>query len=354
MPRIGSRQQLRVLATYATGEVRDVTREAFLETGNMEVAVANKSGLMTALRRGEAPILARYEGAYASTTLTVMGDRSGFAWNQPPSYGRIDELVAGKWKRMKILPSGLCSDADFIRRISLDLTGLPPSLEDVRAFLADSRESRIKREALVDRLMGSPDYVDYWTNKWADLLQVNRKYLDVDGAVALRTWIRGQVAANTPYDKFVQSIVTASGSNKQNPPAAYFKVLREPAAIMENTTQLFLAVRFNCNKCHDHPFERWTQDQYYQTAAYFAQVGLKADPASGGRMVGGTDVEAPKPLYEMVADTGSGEVVHDRTKKVSAPKFPFNCKYEKTDCDRTPTDRAVGVADLEGQSVLRP
>ena len=99
--------------------------------------------------------------------------------------------------------------------------------------------------------------------------------------------------------------------------------------MMENTTQLFLGVRFNCNKCHDHPFERWTQDQYYQTAAFFAQVGLKADPASGGRMVGGTDVEAPKPLYEMVADTGSGEVVHDRTKKVTAPKLPFTCAYKK-------------------------
>jgi WD40 repeat protein len=329
VPRIGGKQQLRVLATYASGEVRDVSREAFIETGNMEIATANKSGLMTALRRGEAPILARYEGAYASTTLTVMGDRSGFVWTQPPSYGRTDDLVAAKWKRMKITPSGVCSDADFIRRISLDLTGLPPTAPDVRSFLADTRESRVKREALVNRLIGSPDYVDYWTNKWADLLQVNRKFLDVDGSVALRNWIKSQIASNVPYDAFVRSIITASGSNKDNPPAAYFKVLREPAVMMENTTQLFLAVRFNCNKCHDHPFERWTQDQYYQTAAFFAQVGLKADPASGGRMVGGTEVEAPKPLFEMVADTGSGEVVHDRTKKVTAPKLPFTCAYPK-------------------------
>jgi WD40 repeat protein/mono/diheme cytochrome c family protein len=329
VPKIGGKQQLRVLATYTSGEVRDVTREAFLETGNMEVASANRAGLMTALRRGEAPILARYEGAYASTTLTVMGDRSGFAWTQPPSYGRIDELAAAKWRRMKILPSGLCTDAEFIRRVFLDLTGLPPTAEEVTAFLADKRDSRARREALVDRLVGSPDYVEYWTNKWADLLQVNRKFLDVEGSVALRKWIRGQVAANTPYDKFVRSIVTASGSNKDNPPAAYFKVLREPTAIMENTTQLFLAVRFNCNKCHDHPFERWTQDQYYQTAAFFAQVGLKADPAGGGRMVGGTEVEAAKPLFEMVADTGSGEVVHDRTKQVAPPKFPYQCAYEK-------------------------
>ena len=111
--------------------------------------------------------------------------------------------------------------------------------------------------------------------------------------MAFRNWIRDQVAANTPYDKFVRAILTASGSNRENPAASYFKILREPTATMENTTQLFLAVRFNCNKCHDHPFERWTQDQYYQTAAYFAQVDLKADPESKGRMIGGTASRRP-------------------------------------------------------------
>ena len=304
--RIGAKQQLRVLATYANGEVRDVTREAFLESANTEVAVAGQAGLITAVRRGEAPVLARYEGNYASTTLTVMGDRTGFVWTEPPAYGKIDELVAAKWQRMKILPSGLCTDADFLRRVYLDLTGLPPTADDVRKFLADTRDSRVKRDELVDRLIGSPEFVDYWTNKWADLLQVNRKFLGVEGSVAFRNWIRDQVAANTPYDKFVRAILTANGSNRENPAAAYFKILREPAATMENTTQLFLAVRFNCNKCHDHPFERWTQDQYYQTAAYFAQVGLKADPASKGRMIGGTDVEAAKPLFEIVCRHGQG------------------------------------------------
>ena len=125
----------------------------------------------------------------------------------------------------------------------------------------------------------------------------------------------------------MRTILTASGSNKENPPAAYFKILREPAATMENTTQLFLAVRFNCNKCHDHPFERWTQDQYYQTAAFFAQVGLKADPASGGRMIGGTDVEAPKPLYEIVADTGRARSCTTGPSRSTPPKFPFPCAY---------------------------
>jgi hypothetical protein len=320
---IGLKQQLRVLATYADGEVRDVTREAYIETGNGEVATANRSGLMSALRRGEAPMLARFEGAYAATTLTVMGDREGFVWAQPPSYGKIDDLVAAKWERMKIIPSDVCSDVEFLRRVTLDLTGLPPSADDVRAFMADARDSRVKREELVDKLIGNKEYVEYWTNKWADLLQVNRKFLGVEGAAPFRKWIREQVAANVPYDQFVASILTAKGSNRENPSAAYFKILRDPVDVMENTTQLFLGVRFNCNKCHDHPFERWTQDQYYETAAYFAQVGLKADPASGGKQIGGTAVEGGKPLFEEVYDAPQGEVTHIRTGDVAPPKFPY-------------------------------
>ena len=175
----------------------------------------------------------------------------------------------------------------------------------------------------MDRLIGNKDFVEYWTNKWADLLQVNRKFLGVEGAAAFRGWIRGHVERNTPYHQFVNEIVTASGSNKENPAASYYKILREPTATMENTTQLFLAVRFNCNKCHDHPFERWTQDQYYQTASYFARMKLEEDPASNGAKLGGTDVEAPKPLYEKVSDAPQGDVIHDRTKLVSIPKFPY-------------------------------
>lgn len=208
---------------------------------------------------------------------------------------------------------------------------MPPTSADLKAFLADKGDSRTKREALVDRLVGSPDYVEYWTNKWADLLQVNRKFLGVEGAVAFRGWIRDQVEKNAPYDQFVQAILTATGSNHQDPAASYFKVLREPDATMENTTQLFLAIRFNCNKCHDHPFERWTQDQYYETAAFFAQFGLKADPESKGRQIGGTAVEGAKPLFEEIYDRSDGEVKHDRTKQVAPPRFPFECRNDGAD-----------------------
>jgi hypothetical protein len=324
---IGQKQQFRVVAAYSDGATRDVTREAFLESGNTEVVRADTRGLTTTLRRGESPILARYEGAYAATTLTVMGDRSGFTWVEPPKFNAIDEFTAAKWKRMKTLPSDLCTDAEFLRRVSLDLTGLPPTAERVRAFLADTRPTQVKRDAVIDELVGSPEYVEHWSNKWADLLQVNRKFLGAEGAAMFRGWIRRQVADNAPYDRFVAAILTASGSNRENPPASYFKTLRAPAETMENTTHLFLAVRFNCNKCHDHPFERWTQDQYYQTAAYFARVGLEPDPASGDRRIGGSAVEGAKPLYEIIRDRPAGEITHDRTGAVTAPAFPYPAEH---------------------------
>jgi WD40 repeat protein len=327
--KIGSRQQLRVIASYADGKMRDVTAEAFVETGNADVATADATGLVTTLRRGEAPMLARYEGNYAATTVTVMGDRAGFVWKEPTTWGEIDELVAAKWKRMKIEPSGLCTDTEFIRRVYLDLTGLPPSPDDVRAFLADARDTRAKRDELIDKLVGNAEFVDHWANKWADLLQCNSKFLGKEGAESFRDWIRGEVEKNTPYDELARNILTASGSNRENPPASYWKIVRNATDAMENTTHLFLATRFNCNKCHDHPFERWTQDQYYETAAYFAQVTRKEDPASKDKKIAGTAVEGAQPLYEFVEDAKEGEIKHDRTGKETPPKFPFPAKYEK-------------------------
>lgn len=329
--KIGDTEKMKVIAFYTDGSKRDVSNEAFIESGNVDIIKADDKGVVTTLRRGEAPVLARYEGAYAATTITVMGDRSGFRWKNQPAYNEVDDLVESKWKRMKILPSDLCTDDEFIRRVHLDLTGLPPTSEDVRKFLADPRDSKTKREEMVDQLISSADYIEHWSNKWADLLQVNSKFLGVEGAKGFRDWIRKEVASNTPYDQFVYKILTASGSNKENPAASYYKILRTPAETMENTTQLFLATRFNCNKCHDHPFERWTQDQYYELAAYFARTDLKADPASGDKKIGGTAVEGAKPLFEIVYDKKEGEVKHDRTGKETPPHFPYTATSNAKD-----------------------
>nr|BAL55976.1 vegetatible incompatibility protein [uncultured Planctomycetota bacterium] len=328
IPLPGMRQQTVVLARYSDGKIRDVTAEAFVESSNTEILTTDKTGLVTAVRRGEAAVLARYEGAYTSTLYFVMGDRSGFAWQEVPEYNFIDTLVYNKLKRFKIQPSDVCTDEEFIRRLYLDLTGLPPTADEVKKFLADPRPSQVKREELVDKLVGSPDYVEYWTNKWADLLQCNRKYLGDRGAAAYREWIRKAIAENMPYDKFAYTILTATGSTLDNPPAAYFKIHRDPSELVETTTHLFLGIRFNCNKCHDHPFERWTMDNYYELAAYFAQVQRQEDPRFKGQRIGGTAVQGAVPLVEIISDAKGGDIKNERSGQTAVPKFPFPVAIE--------------------------
>lgn len=345
------RQQMRVTAHFANGTTRDVSREAFLETANLEVLGVDNAGGVVARRRGEAAVLARYEGAFAATTVTVMGERPGFVWTPPETFNRVDELVARKWERMKIQPSELCTDEEFLRRVYLDLTGLPAPLAVVRDFLADPRPSREKRSAMVDSLIGSSEFIDHWTNKWADLLQVNQKFLGSEGAGKFHAWIREQVANNTPHDQFVRSIVTARGSTAENPAANYYKILRTPEDLVENSTHLFLAIRFNCNKCHDHPFERWTQDQYFQTAAWFAAVDRQKDQSSGDRTIGGSAVESALPLFEVIGDTGSGAVLHERTRLPVDPAFPFALVTSPSQVDGSAaggTDGATGPEPAPG------
>jgi hypothetical protein len=271
----GRAQQFLVIAKYEDGSTRDVTREAHFSVSNTEVTDVTAGGLVKGLRRGEAALLVRYEGIYGAALLTIMGDRSGYEWTTVPENNFIDQHVNAKLRKMKILPSELTSDGEFMRRVYLDLTGLPPKVEKVRAFLDDKTPSKEKREKLIDELLGGNDYVEFWANKWADLLQCNSENLGQKSVWLYRNWIRQQVADNVPYDKFVRTLLTAKGSSYENPAVNYLRVLREPGKMTEDVTQTFLGVRFNCNKCHDHPFEKWTQNQYYELGAYFAQVGFK-------------------------------------------------------------------------------
>ncbi len=279
LPKEGYTQQQMVIASYEDGTTRDVTADAVFSSSNFNVAsVENtgaKNGSVTALRRGETSMLVRYEGAYAANMITVLGDRTGFVWAPAPVSNFIDQHVNAKLERMKTLPSELCTDAEFLRRVSLDLTGLPPSVEAAKAFLTDPRDSKTKREAKIDELLASTEYIDHWTLKWSDLLLANRKLISEKGVWSFRNWIRNALATNKSYDAFVSELVTASGSTFESPAANYYRVSREPRIVMENMTQVFLGTRFSCNRCHDHPFERWTQNQYYQLSAYFATVGRK-------------------------------------------------------------------------------
>jgi hypothetical protein len=304
----GRTQRLVVIAHYADKTTRDVTRDAIFSSSNTDVAEV-KDGQVRALRRGEAAVLIRYEGIYATKELTVMGDRAGYEWVSTPTNNYIDAHVYAKLQRVKALPSDLCTDADFMRRVSLDLTGLPPKAERARAFLADTNDSKLKREKFIDELIGSPDFVKYWANKWADLLQCNSEALGQKGVWVYRQWIEKCIAENMPYDQLVRTILMAQGSTYQNPAANYFRVLKEPGKITEDVSQTFLGVRFNCNKCHDHPFEKWTQNQYYEFGAHFARVAMKKGTLPGEEVV--------------YVNYNGGEVKHLKTDMVMAPKVPF-------------------------------
>ncbi|HEV8541952.1 MAG TPA: DUF1549 and DUF1553 domain-containing protein [Verrucomicrobiae bacterium] len=318
----GMTQEIIVLAHYPDDSVRDVTREAVISSSSGEIATV-KNAVVTGIRRGEAAILIRYEGNYATEELRVMGDRSGYQWADLSEYNFIDQHVNAKLQKMKILPSELCTDAEFVRRVSLDLTGLPPKAERVREFLANSAPSKEKRAKLVDELIGSENYVEFWANKWADLLQLSSENLGTKAIWQYRDWIRASIEQNKPYDKFVREILLANGSSYKNPAGNYYRVLREPGKIAEDVSQTFLGVRFNCNKCHDHPFERWTQNQYYEFAAYFANLSFKRGPIGKEEVkveAGGThNVYAEEILYRNPAT----QVEHPKTGKVVSPKVPY-------------------------------
>jgi len=302
------KQQLVVTARYADGSTRDVTRDAVFDTSNFEVATVSRTGLITAVQRGEAAALVRYEGNYAAAPVSILGNRDGYQWTPQPEQNFIDALVNNKLQRMKILPSGPASDAEFLRRVSLDIAGVPPTIDEINAFVADSTETGAKRAAKIEQLLNGPGYVEHWTLKWSDLLLNRRKAVTERGVWAFRNWIRQQIASNRPYNQFAAELVTAAGNTFENPAANYFRIAREPKLVMENMTQVFLGTRFNCNQCHDHPFERWTQRQYYELAAWFADVGRRPLP------------DGDEFVFTMGAAT---PVVNPDSNQPAAPRFPF-------------------------------
>ncbi len=326
----GRTQRILVRAHYSDGSVRDVTRDAVLSSNNNDVATI-AGNQVTAVRRGEAAILVRYEGNYGVAGIGIMGDREGFAWQPMPENNFIDKHVNAKLQQRKILPSDLCTDAEFVRRIYLDLTGVPPTAAEARAFVEETAPSADKRAALANRLIGNREYVAYWSNKWADLLQCSSEKLGPEGVWLLREWVRQAIASNRPYDRFVYELVTAHGTNYDNPAVGYLLSLGKDVQtinnqrvedlnnvntgkITEDVSQTFLGVRFNCNKCHDHPFERWTQTQYYQFGAFFAHVKFK----KGTR---------PDEVTVYTSYDG-GEVKHPKTDAPVVPKVPYGASAD--------------------------
>jgi hypothetical protein len=307
---IGQEQQLAVIAYYPDGSSRDVTRDAVYTSSVETICSVSADGLVKALRKGDSAILIRYEGQFAVNPVSVLVADPNFKWSSPPAHNYVDELVYKKLQRIQVNPSELCSDADFLRRVYLDLIGIPPTPEEVRAFLGDARETQLKRREVVDKLLDRPEYVDFWTLRWADLMQVNRKYLGEKGVWSFNSWLRHQVASDRPWNETAYDLVTGVGSTVDSPNSAFFRIAREPGQAVENMTHLFLGIRFNCNKCHDHPFERWTLGDYYRLAGYFTQTGIRKGNLADDEVI--------------FQSRDGGDMRHPKTGQVLAPQFPFS------------------------------
>jgi hypothetical protein len=305
-------QQLAVLAHFADGSIRDVTRLTVFSSSDGAVADVNALGLVEFSQSGEVAILCRYLEEMYALRLTYLEPKKGFNWANPPENNYVDKHVFAKLKMLSIQPSQVCTDQEFIRRVFLDVCGILPAAEEVKAFLASADKD--KRAKLVDALLKRPEYADYWTLKWSDVLRSNRKTIQIKGIHVYQTWLRGHIARNTPFSKVVHDLVTANGSTFANPPANFYRIARDPQNLAETTAQLFFGIRMQCAKCHNHPFERWTQDDYYSMAAFFARVRQKRDPLEAG----------PTPAAagaEYIYSDRAGEVVQPRTGKTMPPKF---------------------------------
>ena len=276
----GVPQQLLVRATFSNGESRDVTRYAKFTSANNAVCVVSDDGLVTVMGRGEGAISAWFLSRLALATVTVPFDNklASSTFSKAPKRNFIDELVTEKLKALNVPPSPRSSDSEFIRRAFLDTIGTLPTAAEVRDFLASTAPK--KRDELIERLLARSEFVDYWSYKWSDLLLVNGAKLPQPAMWSYYQWIRGQVEANTPWDEFVRQLVTAKGSTLDNGAANYFVLHDEPTLMAETTTVAFMGLAINCAKCHNHPLEKWTNDQYYEFANLFARVRTKN--GSGG------------------------------------------------------------------------
>lgn len=269
----GGQQQLSVVAHYSDGSLRDVTRLAAYEANQPDMAHPDSSGRVTILDTpGETAVMVRFQGQVAVFRAIIPQGLP--VETLPPEQTFIDGMVFARLKQLGIPASGLCDDATFIRRATIDITGRLPTADQARQFIDDP--SADKRDRLIDRLVDSPGYADYFANKWASVLRNKRRNTnDIRYTYRFHDWIRNQLDKNTPYDEFVRSILTASGTAETHPPVAWYRELRTPSVQMEDTAQLFLGMRLGCAKCHHHPFERWSQQDYYGFEAFFTQVSMK-------------------------------------------------------------------------------
>ncbi len=343
----GNRQQLAVYAHYSDGSIADVTYLAQYESNDTDVAVVDGTGLVRSLElSGEAAVMTRYQGQVAVFRATVP---SGL---QVPDYQFayrtvVDRHTHNQWKQLGIKPSDLCSDEQFIRRVALDLTGTLPTPAQVKAFLADASPNR--RDQLIDRLLDTPEYAYYFANRWADVLRVRRgnQAARAYGTFAFHNWIRESIARDKPYDEFVREILGAIGDETTSPPTVWYKDLRTPDQFVDDACQVFLGVRLACAQCHHHPYEKWSQDDYWGLAAFFGRLDRKNSP------VPGVAIQGQQNQRQVIFTRATGNVINKRTNKPAVMR-PLDGDEVKLGTGEDPRHRLVDwMADTKNPFFAR-
>ena len=299
-------QQLTVRATYSDGTDRDVTNLAYFMSSNDNSVTIDQSGLMKAANRGESFVMARYETHTVGVPVITLPRDLEFKWTEVPENNYVDTFINNKLKKLRILPSEICTDRDFIRRTSLDICGVLPTTDEVNAFVAD--ESTEKRAVLVDTLLERPEFSEIWVMKWAELLQVrSSQTVSYKATLLYYDWLQAQIAANVPINEMVINLLAASGGTFSSPATNYYENEQDLLKVTENVAQVFLGMRLQCTQCHNHPFDRWTMDDYYGFASFFSQIGRKPS---------GND-----PRERIVFNSNSGDAKHPVTGQNMKPKF---------------------------------
>lgn len=325
-------QPLQVEAHYSDGSRRDVTHLATFASNDPEVASVSDAGVIAiGTVTGQGVVVARYMGFVADSQITVPALRvlPASTYAALPRYNFIDGITYAHFERLGLLPSELCSDAEFLRRAKLDAIGVLPTPEEVRAFLADPAPD--KRRRFIARVLDDPAYADYWATKWADLVRPNPDRVGLKSVYILDQWLRQSFRENKRYDQFVREILLAEGTNHQDGPAVIYRDRREPADRATLFSQLFLGTRLECARCHNHPNEKWTQNDFYQFAAFFGSVKQKgaalSPPISAGT--------------ETFYFGRGGTVKHPVTGEVMSPR-PLDARYQAGAKDADPRR---GLAD---------
>ncbi len=325
-----NRQQFAVYAHYSDGSIQDVTQRAQYESNDQEIAVVDGAGLVRSLGlSGEAAIMARYQAQVAVFRATVpLGMKvPEYAWE---SQTVVDTHTQAKWKELGIVPSGLCTDREFIRRVYLDLTGTLPTPDQVGAFLKKTapeakmspvearKHNKKQRDQLIEGLLETPEYAYYFANKWADILRVKRgrQVERATGTYRFHKWIKDAVANDMPYNRFVRAILAANGDETTAPPTVWYRELSKPEEFVDDTAQVFLGLRIACAQCHHHPYEKWSQDDYWGMAAFFGRIGRK-----NRLVVGGVSNRRAQEL--VIYTRTSGSVRNTRTNS-PAPYVPLD------------------------------